>query len=207
LRSWVDAEGMGNLRLELDPEWFEMAMNAIEAECRSMARQCMDDVGEDGEQPVRLGAHLQARAFVELLGNHLGPGSLRGRPGRPSISVVVDAATLTEGSHGRGVSQTARGSDLSDQTIQRLACDATIRRIVLGPGTVPLDVGRLHRTATDAQWAAITAVYSTCCWAGCTRPMDDQARRRPNPSHPPARRHAFRHHSARSNTARRSPSE
>jgi len=36
---------------------------------------------------------------------------------------------------------------------------------------VPIDVGRSARTATDGQWAALKAIYSSCGWKDCDRPV------------------------------------
>ena len=52
-----------------------------------------------------------------------------------------------------------------------MMCDATIQRVVWDEGSVPIDVGRKSRTATDAQWQAIRSIYRTCAWDGCDRPL------------------------------------
>jgi hypothetical protein len=40
---------------------------------------------------------------------------------------------------------------------------------VLDPKGLPINVGRTHRSATDAQWEAIRAIYDSCAWPGCDR--------------------------------------
>ena len=71
----------------------------------------------------------------------------------------------------RSVCQTETGHDIPVQTVDRLSCDAVIRRVTLDETGVPVNVGRRYRTATDAQWAALKAVYSSCAWEGCDRPI------------------------------------
>ena len=42
--------------------------------------------------------------------------------------------------------------------------------MVTDPASVPLDVGREHRTITTGQWAALTARDRGCAFPACTRP-------------------------------------
>jgi hypothetical protein len=44
--------------------------------------------------------------------------------------------------------------------------------VVVDEHDQPLSVGRRHRTATDAQWAALRTVYRSCAWDGCDRPLN-----------------------------------
>lgn len=100
---------------------------------------------------------------------------------RPSITVVVDGDTAVgdtsfgdaavRGVSGQSVCETENGRPLAPETVARLCCDAVIRRVVLDSRSVPIDVGRKYRTATDAQWAALKASYSSCAWGGCTAPI------------------------------------
>ena len=55
-------------------------------------------------------------------------------------------------------------------TQRRLACDAIITRIVTGPGSRPLDVGRATRSIPSAIRRALVARDRGCRWKGCDRP-------------------------------------
>jgi hypothetical protein len=55
--------------------------------------------------------------------------------------------------------------------LARLCCDATLQRVILDQRGLPVDVGRRYRTATDAQWAALRSMYSSCAWVGCDAPL------------------------------------
>ncbi len=156
-RSWTDRDGMGRFRGQLDPERFAVLVGAIERHVTSLAATSPDPMTRD--------AHLAAMALVDLISHG------NGRHGRPHISVVVDAHTALHGPHDDTNCQTVDGADLTPATVDRLACDAEIRRIVLDERSVPIQVGRRHRTATDAQWAAAKAIYATCGWKGCDRPI------------------------------------
>jgi hypothetical protein len=62
------------------------------------------------------------------------------------------------------------GSLISASTARRLACHASVQRIVLDPAGAVLDVGRDYRTVTPAQFAALIARDGGCAFPGCTRP-------------------------------------
>ena len=62
------------------------------------------------------------------------------------------------------------GGLISPAAARRIACCAGIQRVVLDPNGAVLDVGREHRTATPAQFAALIARDGGCAFPSCTRP-------------------------------------
>jgi hypothetical protein len=54
--------------------------------------------------------------------------------------------------------------------VQRLACDASIRRVLLGPDSAVIDVGRALRMPSGAGRAALRVRDQGCVWSGCDRP-------------------------------------
>jgi hypothetical protein len=107
------------------------------------------------------------------------PGSANGNDanGQPGSitgwrTVGGDGATLP--AFGRRDSPTPGeiqwGGLISPAAARRLACCAGIQRVVLDPDGAVLDVGREHRTATPAQFAALIARDGGCAFPGCTRP-------------------------------------
>ncbi len=159
-RHWFDHNtGMGRFAGSLDPERYEILANAVEQRSSTLA------AGGDVEK----NPNLAARALVDLV-----DGAEVGRDVRsrlPSLLVVVDYQTALNGPHPGSVRQTENGHDIAAASLARLACDAMIRRITLDETGVPINVGRKHRTATDAQWAAIKSLYSSCGWHGCDAPI------------------------------------
>ena len=133
-----------------------MIVNRVEQQLRRLANQ--GDVSKD--------TALAATAAFELLCGTGGSGR-----GLPHLNVLVDWETFRQGAHEHSVRETGDGHRLPPESISRLACDATIQRIVLDGRGVPVNVGRKHRTATDAQWQAMRAMYRTCAWHGCDRPI------------------------------------
>lgn len=160
LKMWVDADGMGQLHVSADPERFAKIQTAIEAGTAALAV-----AAKRGGQSVEKGPTLQLDALVELL------GQAQGAAARPLITVLVDDATLTDGPHEHTVCETDAGVRLPTPVVDRLLCDAVVRSVRLDANGLPLDVGRKYRTATSAQWAALTSLYATCAWRGCDRPI------------------------------------
>jgi hypothetical protein len=155
---WFDDKaGMGRLSARLDPERYESMTTALEAAMTALANH--------SNEPVAKNEQLAADALVHLV---VGGGT---GTGRAAITVIVDAETMTCGGHDNSVRETAEGRPVSPETIARLACDATIRKVMLDGTSVPISVGRRYRTATDAQWAAAKAIYSNCGWDGCSAPI------------------------------------
>jgi Domain of unknown function (DUF222)/HNH endonuclease len=59
---------------------------------------------------------------------------------------------------------------VSSATVQRLACDASIRRVLLGPTSQVIDVGRARRVPSAPARAALRVRDRGCVWPGCERP-------------------------------------
>jgi hypothetical protein len=95
------------------------------------------------------------------------PGGISG--GR---TVGGDGAALPAFTRGNSPApgQIQWGGLISPAAARRIACCAGIQRILLDPAGAVLDVGREHRTATPAQFAALTARDGGCAFPGCTRP-------------------------------------
>ncbi len=156
-RSWIDNEtGMGHVHGEFDPERFEAIRNAVEAHAARLSNR----------GGVQRTANLAATAAYELLTEQT-----TGHGGLPSIGVIVDWQTLTRGAHPNSIRETTNGQSLTPESISRLACHAVLQRIVVDHRGIPLDVGRRYRTATAAQWLALRAIYRSCAWIGCERPL------------------------------------
>ncbi len=157
-RHWFDhRSGMGHFSGQLDPERYEAFTTAIEQHATSLASR------SDEETPRS--ASLAAQALVELV---CSSGERRWH--LPHLVVVTDHETLRSGWHNASIAQTSNGHDLPPESISRLACEATIRRVTVGDDK-PLGTGRRYRTATEAQWDAIRTLHSSCAWPGCDRPL------------------------------------
>ncbi|MEX0796467.1 MAG: DUF222 domain-containing protein [Acidimicrobiia bacterium] len=93
---------------------------------------------------------------------------INGSTQRPNLTVHVSAESLFEGLP--GLSETSTGVFLNTADIKRLACDSIMHRVVFGPDSVPLDVGRAKRFVTPAMRKAVDARDLRCVFPGCDRP-------------------------------------
>jgi Domain of unknown function (DUF222)/HNH endonuclease len=87
---------------------------------------------------------------------------------KPHVNILCDLAALA-GIAG-GTHETETGQVLTVDQIRALACDSTVSRIVLGPGSEIIDVGRRTRTIPAALRRALTARDRHCTWNRCDRP-------------------------------------
>jgi len=86
---------------------------------------------------------------------------------RPHINVHVDLAAL-QGGVSR-LHETEDGFVLDPFAVSQLRCDASVSRIVFGPGSEVLDVGRKTRVIPAALRRAVVARDRHCVRRGCTR--------------------------------------
>lgn len=92
---------------------------------------------------------------------------------RPHVSVVVpiEAMASLQDAEAAGVTAvTEHGTVLSMAAFRKLACDARVRRIVIGPGSEAVDVGRATRQWPAPMRAAIMAIDGGCRGPGCDLP-------------------------------------
>ncbi len=180
LRHWVDADGMTNLFGKFDPERGSIVASLLDAGIEAMFHSGDREVPVECDASVEPNDHRRALAMVALLqsrpdgptGSSLG-GASCDRPARAEIVVHIDYELLA-GAVGETVMGDARtcrtlnGSELTVETIRRLACEAEIIPLVLDGKSVPLDVGKSKRLATAYQRRALAAVHETCAIDGCS---------------------------------------
>ena len=112
----------------------------------------------------------QADGVVEMAMQLLDRGALPHRAAqRPHLQVTTTLETLC-GMAGSPAADMEFSQPVSTRTVQRLACDASIARIVFGPGSVIVDAGRARRVVSGATRRALNARDQHCQWPGCERP-------------------------------------
>ena len=120
----------------------------------------------DGQPECTRDTYAQrlADGLVALAGHGLQCGAAQaGRRRGPvtGVSVIVD-----EDQHQAWIG----AQQISEAMARRLACDASLTRIVLRAGSVPVDIGRARRTWTDPQRRALEVRDGGCRGPGCDRP-------------------------------------
>ncbi len=126
--------------------------------------------GDRAAGDVRGHAERQADALVALARGALDGGSLPDVRGeRPHVRVTIDWQALCAERGAPGVAGGSLGwaGPINPETARRLACDASVARIITGPDGLPLDVGRAQRTASAAIRRAVEIRDGHCVFAGC----------------------------------------
>ncbi len=111
----------------------------------------------------------QADAVVELATHSLDAGLVPQHASqRPHLQVTTSLETL-RGLPGSPAADMEFSLPISSLTVQRLACDASITRVLFGPGSVVVDVGRATRSVSASTRRALNARDQHCQWPGCER--------------------------------------
>ncbi len=90
----------------------------------------------------------------------------------PSISALIDLPTMADPATGphEPAGETMYGSPVAAETARRWTCDARIARIILGPGSAPVDLGTASRLPSPALRRALVARDRGCVFPGCDQP-------------------------------------
>jgi hypothetical protein len=154
-----ESGGMFHISGVLDRE----AGTALEAAVRALSKRF-------GESDSRTPKQRRADALSEIVLHAMDKGTLPRRNGvRPHISVQTTIAGL-KAELGAAASQLENGIPVSSKTVQRLACDGTLHRVLKADSMV-IDVGRAKRTVQPAQWRGLKARHEHCAGPGCDRPL------------------------------------
>lgn len=134
------------------------------------------DGADTPDDQRRTPRQLRADALADLADAALTAG-VAGQVGkvRPHVTVVVpyEAMAQLEDAEEAGVTAVSDlDTVLSADAFNRLACDATFRRLVLDPDGQPLNLGRATRVWTSSQRFAVLATDGGCRGPGCDLPGD-----------------------------------
>ncbi|MEO8106961.1 MAG: DUF222 domain-containing protein [Actinomycetes bacterium] len=140
-----------------------------------------------GDHDLRTSPQRRADGLIDLARSAMtnDPTTLGGQP--VQLQVLVPAASLIEstqsGSTQSGTTRTpsaggvprlgpspCQSTALTPQAFERLGCDASVARLVFGPGGIPLDLGRSQRLFSPTQRRALAYRDGGCRFPGCSRP-------------------------------------
>jgi hypothetical protein len=151
--------GMVWVRGVLDPEGGAVLRTAIEALARRNGK------GDDRTHDRRF-----ADAAVELANRSLDNALVPQHGGvRPHLQITASLETL-KGNVGAPAGDLEFSLPISAKTVERLACDCSVTRILLGSDSTVIDVGRSRRVISPAQRRALNVRDRGCRWPGCDRP-------------------------------------
>jgi hypothetical protein len=166
LHTSVSFSGMVRINGDLDPETGETVLTALGA--------VMDAESRSGAADERTANQRRADALGEICRRSLDRvdhGRVAGE--RPHVTVTVNAADLAgEGREGRGTgtSELDHVGPVGSHVARRLACDASVMRVVMAGPSEPLDVGRRTSVVSPGLRRAVIARDRTCRFPGCDRP-------------------------------------
>jgi hypothetical protein len=153
--------GMVRVDGDLDPETGESLLTALRA---VMDAEIRSADGEDRRTP----AERRADALGEICGSYLKRSDRSQVSGeRPHVTVTVDLEALRGGS---GRSELDHVGPVAAGTARRLACDASVSRVVLKGKSEPIDVGRQTPVVPAALRRAVVIRDRYCRFPGCDRP-------------------------------------
>ncbi len=87
---------------------------------------------------------------------------------RPHLQVTTSLETLL-GLSGAPAAEMEFSLPISSKAVERLACDCTVTRILLGSDSTVIDVGRAKRVISGPQRKALRVRDQGCVWPGCDR--------------------------------------
>lgn len=162
LHASVTFLGMVRVDGELDPEIGETVLTALRAELDAESRS-----GPDGDD--RTPAQRRADALGEIARRYLDREDRPTVAGeRPHLTLTVDAGTIRDGT-GRACELDHVGP-VDPRTARKIACDASIMRVVMAGPSEPLDVGRRTPLIPPAIRRAVILRDRHCRFPGCDRP-------------------------------------
>ena len=150
------ADGMHVLDAILDPAGGAAVKTALEG-------LAFSGVQDDG----RKHSQRMADALVELSHHVMDQGRL---PARRGVKPHVTVSTTLEALQGLPGGAAIERAPISQKTLERMACDCTMSRVLLADSVV-IDVGRATRSISPATRRAVHARDKHCRWPGCDRPI------------------------------------
>jgi hypothetical protein len=155
--TWMD--GTVLLSGEFDPEGGAVLLTAL----KPLARK--SGAHDDRDLDRRM-----ADAAVELAMHSLDTGLIPQRGSQRTHLMVTATLETLQGLPGAAAADMELSLPISSKTVERLACDASITRIILGSDSMVIDVGRAKRTIQGPARKALNVRDEHCIWTGCERP-------------------------------------
>ncbi len=160
LHASVTLDGSVRVDGDLDPENGESLLTALSAVLDAESRR----PSEDERTPVQRRADALGEICRQWLDRSDRP-TVAGE--RPHMTVTVGADALVSAS---APSELDHVGPISVGTARRLACDASVMRVVLSGRSEPLDVGRRTPVVSHAIRRAVIVRDRHCRFPGCDRP-------------------------------------
>jgi uncharacterized protein DUF222/HNH endonuclease len=153
-------DGMVRVDGDLDPETGQLVITALRAVMAAPSR----DVADRRTPPQR-----RADALGEICHQWMDGGNRPSIAGeRPHLTVTLDLETL-ERRAGRRCELDDAGAILPEDA-RRVACDASVSRVITAGASAPVEVGRRSPVVPAALRRAVVVRDGGCRFPGCDRP-------------------------------------
>ena len=177
LRYFVDPEGAERAdEVDFERRWLKISRLAdgmhvidgiLDAVGGAALKAALEALAFSGaRRDGRKRSQRMADAIVELAHHGLDSGEL---PARNSVKPHLNVTTTLEGLQGLPGAAAIESTPISQKTLERVACDSTVSRVLLA-GSVVIDVGRATRSVSPAMRRALRARDKHCQFPGCDRP-------------------------------------
>jgi hypothetical protein len=152
-------DGMVRLRAEFPPEQGQTIITSLHA---------WMDADVRGAEDMRSPTQRRADAAEEIFRRYLDSADRPLVAGeRPHVTVMVNAGALQ--GHGGRCEMSDVGA-ISTDVARRIACDASVTRVITKGRSAPLDVGRKTQVIPSAIRRAVVVRDRACRFPGCDRP-------------------------------------
>jgi hypothetical protein len=144
----------------------------LDPECGAALRTALDSLAKRlGPDDDRSHKQRMADSLNELVHHAMDKGTL---PRRNGVKPHVNVTTTLEGlknEFGAPPADLELSLPISTRTLERIACDSTISRVLLADSMV-IDVGRATRVVSPQQRRALRVRDRGCRWPGCDRQVN-----------------------------------
>ena len=161
-----------SLRISTDEESGAVFLSGVfDSEGGAAIRTALEPLARrSGADDHRTYDRRMADALVDVATHALDNGLVpQSASQRTHLQVTTSLETLM-GLDGAPAAELEFSLPISAKAVERLACDCSVTRILLGSDSLVIDVGRAKRVISGAQRKALNARDQHCVWPGCDRP-------------------------------------
>ncbi len=143
--------------------------NLPDADARTVETALAAIAGKPGPDDQRSYGQRLADALVQLCDAYTRGQVTGGRSNLATVLVVIGVDDLNGATNGPGYS--SRGDVVPADAVRRLVWNADVARVLIN-GSVPLDLGRSQRLASNDQWRALAVRDGGCRMTDCQIPPE-----------------------------------
>jgi Domain of unknown function (DUF222)/HNH endonuclease len=161
-----------SLRISTDEDSGAVFMSGVfDSESGAVIRTVLEPLARrSGAHDKRPYDRRMADALVDVAWHHLDNGLVpQNGSQRTHLQVTTSIETL-KALDGAPAAELEFSLPISAKAVERLACDCSLTRILLGSDSMVIDVGRAKRVISGPQRKALNARDGGCVWPGCDRP-------------------------------------